>query len=58
MMDVLSHTLRPLLWAVANGNRSLWKKNKAVLTRELDDLASPAEKISERLLIMSIVQKN
>ena len=44
MKDVLSHPLGPLLWALANGYGSVWKKNKAVLARELEKLASPAER--------------
>ena len=50
MKDVLSHPLRPLLLALANGDGSLWKTNKAVLARELEKLASPAENIPEQLL--------
>ena len=34
MKDVLSHPLGPLLWALANGDGSLWKTNKAVLASE------------------------
>ena len=51
MKGVLSHPLGPLLWALANGDGSLWKTNKAALARELEKLASPAEKIPEQLLM-------
>ena len=51
MKDVLSHPLGPLLWALANDNGSLQKRNKAVLARELKKLASPTEKIPEQLLM-------
>ena len=51
MKNVLSHPLGPLLWAFANINGSLWKTNKAVLARELQKLASSAEKIPEQLLM-------
>ena len=50
MKDLLSHPLGPLLWALANGDGSLWKTNNAV-PRELEKLASPAENISEQLLM-------
>ena len=56
MKDVLSHPLGPILWALANGDGSLWKiLYKAVPARELETLDSPAKKIPEQLL--SIVQK-
>ena len=48
MKDVPSHHLGPLLWALANGDGSLWKTNKAILTRELEKLASSAENIYEQ----------
>ena len=51
MKDVLSHSLGPLLWALANDDGSLQKTNKAVLARELEELASPAEEIPEQLLM-------
>ena len=53
MKDVLLHPLGPLLWALANGDGSLWKTNNAVhvLARELEQLASPAENIPEQLLM-------
>ena len=47
MKGVLSHPLGPLLWALANGDGT----NKAVLARELEKLASPAEKVPEQLLM-------
>ena len=51
MKDVPSHHLGPLLWAFANIDGSLWKTKKAVLAREQEKLASPAEKILEQLLM-------
>ena len=58
---MLSHPLGPLLWALANCDGSLRKTNKAVLARELEKLASPAEKIPEPSATiidgMSIVQQ-
>ena len=51
MKDVPSHPLGSLLWALANGDGSLWKTNNAVLARELVKLASPAENIPEQLLM-------
>ena len=51
MKDMLSHPLGPSLWALVNGDGSLWKTNKAILARELEKLASPAEKIPEQLLM-------
>ena len=43
MKDVLSHPLGPLLWVLANSDGSPETK----LARELENLASPAEKIPE-----------
>ena len=43
MKDVLSHSLGPLLWALAKDDGSLQKTNKAVFAGELEELASPAE---------------
>ena len=36
MSDVLAHPLGPLPWALANGDRSLRKTNKAALAREME----------------------
>ena len=42
MSDVLSHPLGPLPWALANGDGSLRRTNKAVLAKELEETVSPA----------------
>ena len=43
--DVLVHSLGPVPWALANGDGSLHKTNKAVLARVLEKLIFPAEVI-------------
>ncbi|KAJ8366286.1 hypothetical protein AAFF_G00363090 [Aldrovandia affinis] len=59
MSDVLSHP--PLPWALANGDGTLRKTNKAVLARELEKQVLPAETIpgpSATIIDgMSLVQK-
>lgn len=59
--DVLAHPLGPLPWALANGDGSLRKTNKAALARELEKNVTTAEKIPElsATLIdgMSLIQK-
>ena len=61
MSDVLAHPLGPLPWALASGDGSLRKTNKAALARELERNASPAEVIPEPSATiidgMSLVQK-
>ncbi|KAJ8400910.1 hypothetical protein AAFF_G00392640 [Aldrovandia affinis] len=61
MSDVLSHPLGPLPWALANGDGTLRKTNKAVLARELEKQVLPAETIpgpSATIIDgMSLVQK-
>ncbi|KAJ8398027.1 hypothetical protein AAFF_G00431040 [Aldrovandia affinis] len=61
MSDVLSHSLGPLPWALANGDGTLRKTNKAVLARELEKQVLPAETIpgpSATIIDgMSLVQK-
>ncbi|KAJ8384450.1 hypothetical protein AAFF_G00204710 [Aldrovandia affinis] len=61
MSDVLSHSLGPLPWALANGDGTLRKTNKAVLAKELEKQVLPAETIpgSSATIIdgMSLVQK-
>ncbi|KAJ8395232.1 hypothetical protein AAFF_G00034340 [Aldrovandia affinis] len=61
MSDVLSHSLGPLPWALANGDGTLRKTNKAVLARGLEKQVLPAETIpglSATILDgMSLVQK-
>jgi len=44
---VLAHPLALLPWALANGDGSLWKTNKAILARELEKNVSPAEVIPQ-----------
>jgi len=59
--DVLAHPLGPLPWALANGDGSLRKTNKAALARELEKNVSPAEVIPQPSATiidgMSLVQK-
>ncbi len=59
--DVLAHPLGPLPWALANGDGSLRKTNKAALARELEKNVSPAGVIPDPLATiidgMSLVQK-
>jgi len=43
MNDVLAHPLGPLPWAIANGDGTLRKTNKAKLAKELEKNATPAE---------------
>ncbi|KAJ8367500.1 hypothetical protein AAFF_G00317230 [Aldrovandia affinis] len=61
MSDVLSHSLGPLPWALANGDGTLRKTNKAVLARELEKQVLPAETIpgpSATIIDgMSLIQK-
>ena len=61
MSDVLAHPLGPLPWALASGDGSLRKTNKAALARELERNASLAEVIPEPSATiidgMSLVQK-
>jgi len=61
MSDVLAHPMGPLPWALANGDRSLRKTNKAAIARELEKSVSPAEVIPEPSITiidgMSLVQK-
>ncbi|KAJ8338524.1 hypothetical protein SKAU_G00374900 [Synaphobranchus kaupii] len=61
MSDVLSHPLGPLPWALANGDGTLRKTNKAALARELEKQVLPAETIpgpSATIIDgMSLVQK-
>ncbi|KAJ8387565.1 hypothetical protein AAFF_G00152610 [Aldrovandia affinis] len=61
MSNVLSHSLGPLPWALANGDGTLRKTNKAVLARELEKQVLPAETIpgpSATIIDgMSLVQK-
>ena len=45
MSDVLSHPPGPLPWALANGDGTLRKTNKAALARELEKQVLPAENI-------------
>jgi len=59
--DVLTHPLGPLPWALANGDGTLRKTNKAALARELEKSVSAAEVIPESSATvidgMSLVQK-
>ena len=61
MSDVLSHPLGPLPWALANGDGTLRKTNKAALARELEKQVLPAENIPMLAATiidgMSLVQK-
>ena len=61
MRDVLAHPLGPLPWALASGDGSLRKTNKAALARELERNAFPAKVIPEPSATiidgMSLVQK-
>lgn len=61
MRDVLAHPLGPLPWAIANGDGSIRKTNKAALARHLEKSVSPAEVIPEPSTTiidgMSLVQK-
>ena len=61
MSDVLAHPCGPLPWALANGDGSLCKTNKAALAKELEKNVSPAEEIEEPSATiidgMSLVQK-
>jgi hypothetical protein len=60
MSDVLAHPLGPLPWALANGDGSLHKTNRAALARELEKSVAPAYVIPEssKTIIdgMSLVQ--
>ena len=61
MSDVLAHPLGPLPWALANGDGSLRKTNKAALAKELEKSITPAEVIPEPSATiidgMNLVQK-
>lgn len=61
MTDVLSHPLGPLPWSLANGDGTLRKTSKSVLTRELEKQVLPAETIPEPSATiidgMSLIQK-
>ena len=61
MSDVLSHPLGPLPWALANGDGTLRKTNKAALARKLKKQVLPAENIPMLSATfidgMSLVQK-
>jgi len=61
MADVLSHPLGPLPWALANGDGTLRKTNKAALARELEKQVLPTETIPEPSVTiidgMSLIQK-
>ena len=61
MSDVLAHPLGPFPWALANGDGTLRKTNKAALARELEKQVLPAEIIPELSATiidgMSLVQK-
>lgn len=61
MSDVLAHPLGPLPWALANGDGSLRKTNKAALARDLEKSVAPADVIPEPSTTiidgMSLVQK-
>lgn len=61
MSDVLTHPLGPLPWALASSDGSIRKTNKAILARELERNAPPAEVIPEPSATiidgMSLVQK-
>ena len=47
MSDVLSHSFGPLPWALANGDGTMRKTNKAALARELERQMLPAETIPQ-----------
>ena len=61
MKDVLTHSLGPFPWTLANSDGSLRKKNKASLTTELKKIVHPAENIYTPSVCiidgMSIAQK-
>ena len=61
MSDVLSHPLGPLSWALANGDGTMKKTNKAALARELEKQVLPADTIPDPFATiidgMSLVQK-
>ena len=61
MREVLSHPLGPVPWALANGDGSLRKTNKASLATELEKHASPVDELpSPSVTIidgMSLIQK-
>ena len=61
MSDVLAHPLGPMSWALANGDGTTRKTNKAALARELEKQVLPAETIPEPSATiidgMSLVQK-
>ncbi len=44
--EVLQHPLGPLPWALANGDGTLKKTNKASLARQLEKRITPADGIS------------
>ena len=61
MSDVLSHSFGPLPWALASGDGTMRKTNKAALARELERQMLPAETIPQHsatiIDAMSLVQK-
>lgn len=61
MRDVLSHPLGPIPWALANGDGSLRKTNKATLMNSIGETIPPVETLPKRSACivdgMSVVQK-
>ena len=45
MRDVLSHPLRPLPWALADGDATMKKTNKAILSKHLESKVLLAEDV-------------
>ena len=45
MRDVLSHPLGPLPWALSNGDDTMKKTNKAVLSKQLESKVLPVEEV-------------
>ena len=45
MRDVLSHPLGPLPWALSNGDGTMKKTNKAVLSKHLESKVLPVEEV-------------
>ena len=45
MRDVLSHHFAPLPWALSNGDGTMKKTNKAVLSKHLENKVLPVEEV-------------
>ena len=45
MRDVLTHPLRPLPWALSNGDVTMKKTNKAILSKHIESKVLPVEEV-------------